>query len=982
MKLILLAMVSLLSLGERGLADDVDQFLKPLLAEKCMRCHGGKEVKGDVNLKAVSTASQFLATPELIEQLIEVIDSNAMPPEDEPQLDEPVRSKLLATLKSMLKEATVGSATKLMPRRLNRFQYNNTIRDLFELNRNIFPLSEKLMTRHVNYLHTDKTVMPATVEVSSEAILNHGGFKDVQPYPKDLRAAHGFDNQANQLTLSPLLLEAYLRLSLSIVNSPDFDASNVGIWKTFFEPPAAGTNVNTEVRQRLAVFLQKAFRAPVEPDSLDRYTQYISSKMDQGLPFTDSMKNGAAAILCSPNFLYRYDVSGSDEAAYQLASRLSYFLWGSAPDNELMQLAKSGELVKQDVLASTIDRMLVDPKIERFLDSFPSQWMQLENLFGVTPDPKLYPQYLLEGASPASVQMVLEPLLLFDAVFVENRPLIDLIKPDFAYRSKFLQTWYSGDLTPSKEFRENVANELRIREEARTSLTQQIAGLEAKQTAITSSIRERLLAIKRNAKDAAKTADSPPQTDLTPYAAWQFDGDLTDSISSLDLTAHGEIKYEHGGVLLQKSFLESPKLPIELKAKTLEVWCSLTDLKQRGGGVMTIQDDQAFDSIVYAERMPNLWISGSEGHRRTQDFTGATVEKQIEPLHLVMVYQEDGTTTFYRNGRPYGETYNKGARTFKKDVSNVLFGLRHRPPGGNRFLSVLIAKAFLYDRALTAEEVAIAGEGKFLWVSDQEVSDAMSPDQQATVLALTKATEDAEQALKKLPRRDPNQPVNVEQEIRNRFNRAFTAKLNSRAFQRVPVDNPRYGGIITNAAMLTMTSAPTRTLPIARGAWMIEVVFNDPPPPPPNDIPPLDEESGPQNLTIREKFAKHRESPDCAGCHARIDPLGFSLENFDIAGRWRDKYENNRDVDATGTLMKKYDFTDIVDLKEVLVKEDKRFAKAFTAHLLRFALARELNPADSLVVDDIVGKTEKDQFRLKSILREVILSDAFLQTGN
>jgi hypothetical protein len=160
---------------------------------------------------------------------------------------------------------------------------------------------------------------------------------------------------------------------------------------------------------------------------------------------------------------------------------------------------------------------------------------------------------------------------------------------------------------------------------------------------------------------------------------------------------------------------------------------------------------------------------------------------------------------------------------------------------------------------------------------------------------------------------------------------------------------------------------------------MIEVIFNDPPPPPPNDVPPLDEEAGPKNLTIREKFAMHRENPDCAGCHARIDPLGFALENFDITGRWRDKYENDRDVDASGTLLKTYDFTDVVEFKASLVKEQRRFAKAFASHLLRFALARELGPADSLVVDRIVANAEPDGYRLKSLIREVILSEPFLK---
>jgi hypothetical protein len=217
----------------------------------------------------------------------------------------------------------------------------------------------------------------------------------------------------------------------------------------------------------------------------------------------------------------------------------------------------------------------------------------------------------------------------------------------------------------------------------------------------------------------------------------------------------------------------------------------------------------------------------------------------------------------------------------------------------------------------------------------------------------------------------------AEQEAQRRFEDGIREKLRSRVFQRVAATDPRYGGVITNAAMLSMTSGPTRTHPIARGAWIIEVIFNDPPPPPPNNVPPLNEESASGNLTIREKFAQHRENPDCAGCHSRLDPLGFALENFDIIGRWRDKYDNGREVDASGTLMKKHDFDGIVRFKEALVEEERRFSKAFTAHLLRFALARELGPADSLTIEAIVDRTENEEFRMKSLLREVILSDRF-----
>jgi hypothetical protein len=160
------------------------------------------------------------------------------------------------------------------------------------------------------------------------------------------------------------------------------------------------------------------------------------------------------------------------------------------------------------------------------------------------------------------------------------------------------------------------------------------------------------------------------------------------------------------------------------------------------------------------------------------------------------------------------------------------------------------------------------------------------------------------------------------------------------------------------------------------------VIFNDPPAPPPNNIPPLNEEDiSAKNLTIREQFALHRENPDCAGCHARLDPLGFALENFDITGRWRDKYDNGRQVDPSGTLMKQYDFDGIVRFKQAILQEDRRFAKAFTAHLLRFALSRKLGPADALTVDTIVEKAGKEGYRLRSLIREITRSGNFIHAN-
>lgn len=949
---------------------DFDSFLKPLFAQSCVKCHGGEKTKGKVNLKEVTTVEEFLAKPRLIKEMLEAIDAYDMPPEDEPELKEADRTRLLASLRKALEESSGAKEKGVNVRRLNRFQYNNAVRDLFEMNRDIFQLQEKMMTRHNNYVRNGLDRIPDKVDVSCESLKQDGGLRNVKPFPKDLRAAHGFDNQSNQLSLSPLLLDTFLKLSVSILDSPDFNEGSVGIWKDFFQEPEGGVSRDAEVRNRVQTFLRRAFRSDVDPATVDRYTAYTLKKMNGDLSFTDAMKKVSSAILSSPRFLFRYGASTDKEDLFAIASNLSFFFWGSGPDGELLELAASGKLATREHFNANIERMMKDPKIERFLDAFPAQWMQLENVLGATPDPRKAHFFSFDKSNPASLQMVLEPLLLFDAVFLEDRPIGELLTPEFSYRSQFLKEWYEGIKEPKIDTKAIVA-ENNKRQQFRRNLEDQIKTTEGQLAALVKPVRAQLL--------QAKKQGGRKVVDLNPYAAWEFDGNLKDSVGSLHLKAHGgKIRYEGGMVVLDKKvYLQSPNLPIDLKAKTLEIWCKIPDVNQHGGGLMGVQGSgDFFDTIVIGERKHRHWISGSNGFARTLDFAGSTPEERPnERLHLAMVYQEDGTTTLYRNGKLYGKPFKKGAATFPKNQTSIIFGVRHLPAGGGRNMAASIARARLYTRALTAEEVAGSSGG--LFISEKEMVEALSPQQRERKGALEKSLAEAKNAFQHAPK--PQDPKALQNDLRKRFEDKMRGKVRGRAFERVAVEDPRYGGVITNAAMLSMTSGPRRTHPIARGAWIIEVIFNDPPPPPPNDVPPLNEDAADKNLTIREKFAKHREHIDCAGCHSRLDPLGFALENYDIVGRWRDKYENGRKVDASGTLLKRYPFDGAVRFKASLAQEERRFAKAFTAHLLRFALAKELNPKDTLAVEAIVEKTAKEDFRLKSLIRAVVTSESFLR---
>ncbi len=954
--------------------------IHPFLAANCVKCHSQPDKegrvksgpKGDVDLGMLRTEKDLLGNADVIGQLIDVLDSYDMPPDTEPEIPDAEREKVIGLLKQALKNsAQQETIRRSRVRRLNRFQYNFTVRDLFGLDRDVFALPEKLMTRHSPYLQKPSARMPEQVQVASYSLNPKPGLRNVMAFPKDLRAAHGFDNQSNQLTMSPLLLDAFLRLAVSIVESPDFNQQTVGVWQELFEEPQDSKELKKETRTRIARFLNKAFRRKVENELIDRYARFALGKIETGVGYTEAMKKVASAALSSPMFLYRIESNDRRDRQFELASNLSYLLWASAPDEELLRLAAEGKLSETKVLLAVVQRMLTDPKIERFLDSFPAQWLQLDNVLAATPDPRKQRLFSLEKDHPASLQMLVEPLLLFDAMFVEDRPLVDLIQPDFGYQSDFLKTWYTSDLSPPKVDRSKILQQNQFNDQRRVMLVQKLQAAQTQVDRLVQPIRKQLLTEKQKGEET-KTVD------LKPVAAWEFAGDLKASIGKLDLVSHGKVRFKNGSVELNQSHLLSPPLPFDLNAKTLEVRFVPHNLEQRGGGVMGIQGQgDFFDTIVLGERQPRHWISGSNGFSRTLDFPGSSPEqKQNELIHLVMVYEADGTTLLYRNGQPYGKPFNKGRAVFPKERSQVLFGLRHLPAGGNKFLHVSLDQARLYDRALTPAEVKAAHLGKHHFVSEQELVAAMTKDQQNQLTALTTQISDAQKDLESVPpNRDPNRVV---QEVRDRFDNEMRQKMKDQIFRRVKTDDPRYGGLITNAAVMSMTSGPKRSHPIARGAWIIEVIFNDPPPPPPNDIPPLNEDSGDQNLTIREKFRVHRANPDCAGCHSRLDPLGFAMENFDLTGRWRDKYENGRDVDMKGKLMKRYAFNNVVEFKQAIVGEEPRLATAFTEHLLRFALARELLPRDRLTVEQILEEAQSSRYSIKKILKEVILSDPFL----
>ncbi len=197
-------------------------------------------------------------------------------------------------------------------------------------------------------------------------------------------------------------------------------------------------------------------------------------------------------------------------------------------------------------------------------------------------------------------------------------------------------------------------------------------------------------------------------------------------------------------------------------------------------------------------------------------------------------------------------------------------------------------------------------------------------------------------------------------------------------FRRVSVkEDSRRGGLLGQGSILMLTSHSARTSPVLRGTWILDNLLNSPPPPPPANIPPLKEKADDgRKLSAKEQLDRHRADVACASCHARIDPLGFALENFDVLGRWRAE-EHGEAVDATGSLANGETIEGPDGLKNLLLSQPARFAHATIERLLTYALGRELNVRDQPTVRQILDETEAEGYRFADLVLGVISSVPF-----
>ncbi|MDB6020482.1 MAG: Protein of unknown function (DUF1587)/Protein of unknown function (DUF1592)/Protein of unknown [Pedosphaera sp.] len=392
-----------LALAGASSSPDADSFsheIRPLLDEYCAKCHGPAKSKGGVNLSSFTNTISFFHDVPLWEKVAEKVRSHDMPPEGKPQPADAQRAALLAWVEKALKDLNEGRLAadpgRVLIHRLSRTEYNCTIRDLFGVDS-----------------------------------------KPADKFPSDGGGGGGFDNNADTLFIPPILMERYLAAAADVLDQAPRE-------RIFFAQKGLLTSERSAARKIIEEFARRGFRRPVEVGEAERLLGLFDHARQKGQEFEPAVKTALTAILVSPNFLYRVERDIATPQPYritdfELASRLSYFLWSSMPDEELFKLAVRNRLHDPEVLTRQVQRMIHDPKSKAFSDNFAGQWLRVRELrTAAQPDTGKFPAY-----TPALQEaMYGEVIEFFASLINEDQSLLKLLDADYTFVNADLAQLY------------------------------------------------------------------------------------------------------------------------------------------------------------------------------------------------------------------------------------------------------------------------------------------------------------------------------------------------------------------------------------------------------------------------------------------------------------------------------------------------------------------------------------------------------------
>ncbi|MDP6904457.1 MAG: DUF1592 domain-containing protein [Verrucomicrobiota bacterium] len=403
-----------------------EKDILPILEDYCYHCHGDGKKKGDLSLEIFKTEKDIQQNYKISEQIFKYVLAGEMPPKDRNKRPSKKEQMLVAdwvrnTLDDFYANAPPDPG-QVTVRRLNRSEYNNVIRDL---------------------MHLD--------------------FKPAKDFPAD-DSGYGFDNIGDVLSVSPLLLEKYLSAAEKIseqavaVSSRGKSLSSTRLTefqKQYFKYPIVPDNRRRIAEDFARAFMRRAYRREVSSEEIKNVLVLAKQAVDDGGSFEEGVRLAVQAVLVSPHFLFRWELDGAPDNPesvrllneFELAARLSFFLWNSQPDDQLLKYANKGQLRKN--LGKEVERMLKDVKAQSFIESFVGQWLELRNLNVYQPDKKLFPIFTPSLRN----DMRRETELLFSHIMRGNHSVLELLSADYSFVNEPLASHYGINGVKGKNFR-------------------------------------------------------------------------------------------------------------------------------------------------------------------------------------------------------------------------------------------------------------------------------------------------------------------------------------------------------------------------------------------------------------------------------------------------------------------------------------------------------------------------------------------------
>lgn len=797
----------------RDAADDYESRIKPILVEHCYDCHGYGATEGNLALDQFESASEALANPELWWRVIQNLRAGVMPPADVSELSQDELHAINEWIKFGPFEIDPDNIDPgpTVVRRLNREEYGNTIRELMGV-----PFDEKLL------------------------------------FPPD-DSGHGFDNVADALMVSPLLLDKYLQAAEIVVEQ----AVPKVTWIVPRQDWSGSDFISLGAEE--------------------------SRKTGRSLDGKEAAEVAQVVSIEEPGkylVRIRYKQHGSfdfDPARYVVTCAID--------DVELFSVELGWDENKRTEL------------------EYEQDWQDGEHRIAFKLDPILPEseegEELLQENQETNVSFQIEAMSVEGPLGTDRR-----VHPA-NYARFFPREAPPADVAQQRKYAEEVLQQFALR---------------AFRGSVDEATVERLATI-------AEAAYSQPGV--------TFEAGIARAIVAALVSPKFLFRFE-APVVAETSNRYAPVDELSLASRlSYFLWSSMPDeelFELAQAGKLREQLSEQVDRML-ADPKADAFISNFVGQwLRTRDVSNITVDAAV----VLGVSQEleelrEWLGSRFRRGRGRGEMSEEDQAKFAR----------------YREIRSLVERV------------------------DDDLKRAMQQETELFVEHLVRTDASLLDML-------DSDYTFMNEKLAEHYG---VPDVEGREMRRVelPPDSPR-GGVLTHASMLLVTSNPTRTSPVKRGLFVLENILGTPAPPAPGVVPELEESADRfegREPSLRELLEVHRESDLCASCHARMDPIGFALENFDALGMWRDR-DGEAPIEPQGKLVTGETFEDIQSLKKLLRERHAQdFYRCVTEKLLVFAIGRGIEYSDGETVDTIVERLDSGEDNFRTLLHAVVESAAF-----